>query len=238
MTTEQASYPRKVGTWTAITCLARHKRLRDESTPYIEGWAAALEARNHIAPRPRSGRLSRRGGDERSTKLVRPLSPHVNPPHRLPHAIVVSPGRGEGDSTYAATVRGHRMLFDQPSYEGGEDRGPTPVEVFVAGLLACVAHCASTYLRRHRHDRDGLRVIGEYTMADGQPTRIGAVSVRIIAPDTMPEKQRKALLAVAQHCATHNALERPSTIEITLADEGEIPTKTVEFDDSAGRRLD
>lgn len=171
-----------------------------------------------------------------TTKLVRPLSPHVNPPDRLPHAIVVSPDRG--DSTYAAITRGHRMLFDQPSYEGGEDRGPSPVEVLVAALLAGVAHCASTYLLRHCHDRDGLRVIGEYTMEeDGQPARVSAISVRIIAPDTMPAKQRKALLAVASHCAIHNALKRPPAIEIALSDEGEIPTKAVGFDDSAGRRL-
>lgn len=36
-------------------------------------------------------------------------------------------------------VRGHRLLCDQPPGRGGTDQGPTPTELFVASLAACVA---------------------------------------------------------------------------------------------------
>jgi putative redox protein len=178
-------------------------------------------------------RLSR--GDAMTTRLVRPSSPDVDPPDRPPHAIVVSPGLG--NTAYSAIVRGHRMLFDQPSYEGGEDRGPSPVEVFVAALLACVAQCAGRFLLRHCLDRDGLRVTGEYTMADDQPPRVRAVAVRIVTPYTMPANQRKALLAVASDCTINHTLEHLPAIEIELADDEQVTVRAAVFDDSPGRRL-
>ena len=36
-------------------------------------------------------------------------------------------------------VRGHRLTCDQPSADGGDDQGPTPTELFVGSLAACVA---------------------------------------------------------------------------------------------------
>jgi uncharacterized OsmC-like protein len=36
-------------------------------------------------------------------------------------------------------VRGHRLLCDQPLADGGDDQGPTPTELFVGSLAACVA---------------------------------------------------------------------------------------------------
>jgi DNA-binding FrmR family transcriptional regulator len=39
-------------------------------------------------------------------------------------------------------VRGHRLLCDQPLADGGTDQGPTPTELFVASLAACVGFYA------------------------------------------------------------------------------------------------
>jgi putative redox protein len=39
---------------------------------------------------------------------------------------------------------------------GGGDVGPTPTELFVAGLASCVAFYARRYLRRHDIDAEGL----------------------------------------------------------------------------------
>ena len=35
-------------------------------------------------------------------------------------------------------VRGHELSADQPVEDGGGDTAPTPTELFVAGLSACV----------------------------------------------------------------------------------------------------
>ena len=60
--------------------------------------------------------------------------------------------------SYEVSVRGHRMLVDQPADAGGLDAAPTPTELFVASLATCVAFYAGQYLTRHGYGRDGLAV--------------------------------------------------------------------------------
>jgi len=43
------------------------------------------------------------------------------------------------DEQYEITVRGHRVRVDQPTGSGGADQAPTPTELFVGALPACVA---------------------------------------------------------------------------------------------------
>ena len=59
---------------------------------------------------------------------------------------------------YEMTVRGHRVVVDQPADAGGQDSAPTPTELFVASLAACVAFYAGRFLTRHGYSRDGLAV--------------------------------------------------------------------------------
>ncbi len=51
--------------------------------------------------------------------------------------------------SYEVSVRGHRVLVDQPAGDGGQDTAPTPTELFVASLATCVAFYGGRYLTRH-----------------------------------------------------------------------------------------
>lgn len=119
---------------------------------------------------------------------------------------------------FRADVRGHSVVIDQPVAEGGGDQGPTPTELFVIGLVACVAHYARGYLARHDLDATGLSVVGTWDFAGDRPSRVGHVSIQIDAPSTLPVERRAALLAVASHCTVHNTLADPPEITIVLAD--------------------
>ena len=44
----------------------------------------------------------------------------------------------EDGDRFQVLVRGHRLVIDQPVADGGTDAGPTPTELFVAGLASCV----------------------------------------------------------------------------------------------------
>ncbi|WP_246159318.1 OsmC family protein [Catellatospora sichuanensis] len=63
------------------------------------------------------------------------------------------------------TVRGHRILVDQPAEAGGADSAPTPTEMFIASLATCVAFYAGRYFTRHGYSRNGLSVAVGHTMA-------------------------------------------------------------------------
>jgi putative redox protein len=123
---------------------------------------------------------------------------------------------GAGGDAYRITVRGHTLLVDQPIDAGGDDRGPTPTDLFVAALAGCVAFYAGRYLARHCVATDRLRVSAEYDMATDRPARIAAVRIRLAAPEDLAEQRRSALLAVATHCTVHNSFTDPPAVDIQL----------------------
>lgn len=127
--------------------------------------------------------------------------------------------RFHGGESYEVTVRGHRMLVDQPADSGGQDLAPTPVELFVASLATCVAFYAGRYLARHDYRRAGLGVSVEYEMASDRPERVSAVRLALRVPTDLPPTRRSALLAVASNCTVHNSLIKPPAVTIDVVAE-------------------
>jgi uncharacterized OsmC-like protein len=107
------------------------------------------------------------------------------------------------------------VTVDQPVDAGGEGTGPTPTELFVAGLAGCVAHYARRYLSRHGLDDAGLEVVAGYTMG-GRPARVLDIGVQLTPPRSLPAERRDAFLAVASHCTVHNSLTQPPAVTIAL----------------------
>ena len=121
---------------------------------------------------------------------------------------------------FAIEVRGHLVVVDQPVDAGGTDAGPTPTELLVASLAACVGHYARRYLARHDLPDDDVCVEAEFSMAD-RPNRVGSVAVTLHLPDGVPAERRAPLLAVASHCTVHNTLDDPPHVRVRLAEAAE-----------------
>lgn len=113
------------------------------------------------------------------------------------------------------SIRGHVVTVDQPIEAGGDDAGPTPTELFVAGLASCVAFYARRYLRRHKLDASGLTVETSYRMA-AKPARVSRVDLRIVLPLELPAARRDGMLAVARHCTVHNSITTAPEITVGL----------------------
>jgi uncharacterized OsmC-like protein len=117
---------------------------------------------------------------------------------------------------YQVAVRGHRFAVDQPVEDGGNDSAPTPVELFIASLVTCVAFYAGRYLTRHGYPRDGLGVSVSYDMAQDRPARVAAIRMTVQVPAQLPAGRWAALQAVAAHCTVHNSLVNPPVVSINL----------------------
>lgn len=122
----------------------------------------------------------------------------------------------EGDQ-FAIDIRGHTVVVDQPADVGGHDEGPTPTELFVAGLASCVAHYARRYLARHDLATEGLAVSVSYNLG-GRPTRVTDIIVSLTPPPSLPAERRAAFFAVASGCTVHHTLEQPTPVVIVLVD--------------------
>jgi putative redox protein len=123
--------------------------------------------------------------------------------------------RGESGDRFAVAVRGHMIHVDQPVEEGGSDSAPTPVELFVASLAACVAHYARGYLVRHDLPTDGLQVDVSWEMVK-RPYRVGSIDLALTLPAGVPEDMRQRLLEVASRCTVHNSIENTPDIRLVL----------------------
>ena len=118
--------------------------------------------------------------------------------------------------SYEMSVRGHRILVDQPADAGGQDAAPTPTELFVVSLATCVAFYAGRYLTRHGYGRDGLTVSAGFDMASDRPARVSRIHLTVRAPADLPTARRSALHAMVSHCTVHNSLTSPPSVAIDL----------------------
>lgn len=119
---------------------------------------------------------------------------------------------------FEVSIREHVVTVDQQVPAGGQDIGPTPTELFVAGLASCVAFYARRYLRRHKLDATGLTVATSYRMGT-KPARVTQVDMQIQVPADLPPARLDGLLAVASHCTVHNSITTAPQITIAVAPE-------------------
>jgi putative redox protein len=117
---------------------------------------------------------------------------------------------------FGVRIRRHELAVDQPLEDGGEDAGPTPTELFVAGLASCTAYYAERYLRRHGLPLDGLAVECGFSFATDRPARVSSIALGIRLPEGFPEERRTGLLAVVEHCTVHNSIKQTPEISIRL----------------------
>jgi putative redox protein len=120
------------------------------------------------------------------------------------------------DDRFLIDIRGHGLVVDQPKEAGGGDVGPTPTELFVSSLAACVGFYAERFLRRHDLPPQGLRVEADFDMAPDGAARVSSVTLRVHVPAELSAGRRIALLSVIQRCTVHNSLAQPPALRLEL----------------------
>jgi uncharacterized OsmC-like protein len=137
---------------------------------------------------------------------------HVRPPIVVTH---------EGGVRFAAQVRSHRVLVDQPHRAGGDDSAPSPIELLGAALGTCVAYYVQQFCSTRGLPYDGLRVEVEQRPASS-PARTGRFVVHVSVPPHTPPQYVPLIERVARSCPAHNTLSLGAEVSITIgADEPE-----------------
>src|SRR5579863_3810526 len=85
------------------------------------------------------------------------------------------------DSKFEVAARGHRVICDQPTDNGGSDEGMSPPEFLLASLATCAAYYATQYLKTRGLPADDLevRVSAEKAL---QPARLASFHIEVSAP--------------------------------------------------------
>jgi putative redox protein len=117
---------------------------------------------------------------------------------------------------FAAEVRSHRVILDQPSAAGGGDSGPMPIEMLGVSLGSCVALYVRQFLASRGFTYEGLRVEVESESARN-PSRIGSFAVRVFAPVELSNEQLQLLDRVARSCPVHSTLAEGAEVMVEVS---------------------
>ena len=121
----------------------------------------------------------------------------------------------EGGLRFAARVRSHHVLVDQPVRAGGADAGPMPIELLGVSLGTCVALYVQQFCESRRLPYDGMRVEVEQRGATN-PARVGEFVARVVLPGEIPEHHAALLERVARSCPAHHTLELGATVAVEI----------------------
>ena len=121
----------------------------------------------------------------------------------------------KGDMLFETELGTHTLQVDVPASMGGSDRGPTPPEVFVASLGACVAALVANYLKKAKLDTEGLSVDVSYEKAS-DPTRLVGLRVKIDIPNADISGREKAIERVADRCPVHQTICSLEGVDIVI----------------------
>lgn len=140
-----------------------------------------------------------------------PLRPPVSGPgHRDP--IVVT---HDGGLRFAAQVRSHRVLVDQPRGAGGLDSAPMPIEMLGVSLGTCIALYVQQFCQARGLSTEGMRVEVDQVGARN-PNRVGEFIVRVILSEPLPPPYAEMLERVARSCPAHHTLEHGAEVSIRI----------------------
>jgi putative redox protein len=123
-----------------------------------------------------------------------------------------------GGVASAVRIGGHELHFDQPaSVPGGEDRGPSPLDVMVVAVAACAHYFAAAYLHGHRLTTAGLTVEAEWEKERIPTPRVGRIVMKVHVPPGLTAEQITRVERAIRNCPAYGTLLHPPAVEIQVA---------------------
>ncbi|MED5812575.1 OsmC family protein [Mycolicibacterium sp. 050232] len=137
-----------------------------------------------------------------------------------PEGTVTVAETGAGTYTQQITAGRHRFIADEP-LPVGEDAGPNPYDLVLAGLGACTSMTVRMYANRKGWPLEQVRVALRHSRihakdcADCETTKgmIDHVDREIELIGELDDTQRQRLMDIAERCPVHQTLT--SSVHIT-----------------------
>ena len=109
--------------------------------------------------------------------------------------------------------RAGTLVIDEPKFNGGQDLGPDPFTMIVAGLIGCTLTTLRMYIRRKGWQIDDITVHANLVQQEPFRTTI----VRTIAfGEAVTDDQGAKLLHIARNCPAARLLEGEIVIDTVL----------------------
>jgi len=110
-----------------------------------------------------------------------------------------------GTFRQSVKIRDHQFIVDEPAERGGDDAGPSPLELLAASLASCTAITMEMYAQRKGWDVGEVEVTCDYTPAErGCPTRFNLI---MRFPESLDDEMVERLRVIAAKCPVHRTLD-------------------------------
>ncbi len=110
---------------------------------------------------------------------------------------------------------GHEITIDAGIADGGQNRGPTPMELLLMGTAGCTAMDVISILRKKRQDVTAYQVHIHGTRAPTHPMVFTSITIEhmIRGHHISEEAVARAIeLSVTKYCGAHAMLSKTATI--------------------------
>jgi putative redox protein len=118
---------------------------------------------------------------------------------------------------FETEVGGQHIVTDVTPTMGGKGRAPTPPDLFVVSLGACVAAFVAHYCEQQGIDTRELTVETAYEKTD-KPAFLTDFRVDVRLPHAECGDRHGAVQRVADHCIIHETLHHLKNLQISILD--------------------
>jgi putative redox protein len=130
---------------------------------------------------------------------------------------------GSGTFTREITAGQHRLLADEPR-PIGDDAGPTPYDLVLAGLGACTSMTVRMYADRKGWPLEQVRVTLRHSRIHAEDCAacettkgwIDHIDIDVELVGDLDDTQRQRLMQIAERCPVHQTLTSEVDIATTL----------------------
>jgi putative redox protein len=148
-------------------------------------------------------------------------------PRAAPGEVVVREA-GEGRFAQHIAVGKHVLAADEPEAFGGNDSGPGPYDLLLAGLGACTSMTLRMYAERKQWPLDRVTVTLQHAKIHAEDCadcetkegRIDRIERSLTLEGRLDAGQRAKLLEIADKCPVHRTLESEVVVATDLARDG------------------
>jgi putative redox protein len=113
-------------------------------------------------------------------------------------------------------IRGIRLLSDEPVVLGGEDEGPTPTELMVAGLAACAAEEGLRRLSQEGLPYQPFEIEADFAW-DAGSERVASVRLAVVLPSDLSDAAVKAVESAMLACPARKMLTEPPSLDYVFS---------------------